>query len=162
MLHIKNKVICGSDQKPVSRESLEFRKAKKDKKNHTLFFINGGFSLDNLPSPPVVEETVKENFIKISSVFHALPAPVSLEAEAGETPSAVGHKESPQLQEDSEVVGGISQVSTSLQVRYADDRPVLRGRGYQGSAQVWCSRCSVRLSVLSAPALDCWIGSRTG
>ena len=61
--HIKNKVICGSDQKPVSRESQEFRKASKDKQNHTLFFIDGGFSLDNLPSPPVVEEkTHQENW----------------------------------------------------------------------------------------------------
>ena len=83
--HIKNKVICGSDQKPVSRKSQEFRKASKDKQNHTLFFIDGGFSLDNLPSPPVVEETVKEKNRNISSMIKQLQAvaPASLEAEAG-------------------------------------------------------------------------------
>ena len=58
--HMKTKVICGSDNKPVSQGSLQFRNASDDKKNHTLLFLNGGFSLDNLPSPIVVEKAVKE------------------------------------------------------------------------------------------------------
>ena len=45
-------------------------------------------------------------------------APASLEAEAGagETPSAVGHEESPQLHENSrvQVVGGMSPVSSLM------------------------------------------------
>ena len=60
VLHMKSKVICGNDNKPVSQGSLQFRTASKDKQNHTLLFISGGFSLDNLPDPIVVEEPVKE------------------------------------------------------------------------------------------------------
>ena len=57
--HIKNKVILESDDKnPVSVQSPLFKKANKDKKDHTRFFIDGGFSLDNLPSPVVIEEHI--------------------------------------------------------------------------------------------------------
>ena len=109
--HIKTQVIWGPDKKPVPRESKDFKTNKnKDKQNHTLFFINGGFSLANLPSPILVEETVKEKTREITSMFQRLPAPASagLEAEAEKTPSAVGHEESPQLHENSgvQVVGG--------------------------------------------------------
>ena len=39
---------------------LSILKLSKDKQNHTLLFISGEFSLDNLPDPIVVEEPVKE------------------------------------------------------------------------------------------------------
>ena len=84
--HMKTKVICGSDNKPVSQGSLQFRNASDDKKNHTLLFLNGGFSLDNLPSPIVVEKAVKETHRSqdISSMFQKLSAPVAQETQSDE------------------------------------------------------------------------------
>ena len=67
--HMKNKVIC-EGKKPVSISSALFKNANKDKRDHTRFFIDGGFSLDNLPSPVVIEEQIKVTKSKdISKMF---------------------------------------------------------------------------------------------
>ena len=61
-----------------------------------MTIINGGFSLDNLPSYIFVEEQ-----IKVFQQNTASPIFIVVEdTEAGETPSAVRHEKSPQLPED--------------------------------------------------------------
>ena len=115
--HIKNKVILESDDKnPVSVQSPLFKKANKDKKDHTRFFIDGGFSLDNLPSPVVIEEHIKVTKSKDISKMFLQPAArpeAPFVEEAGKAPSAVRHEKPPQLPEDPVVVGRISPVSPS-------------------------------------------------
>ena len=107
--HMKNKVIC-EGKKPVSISSALFKNANKDKRDHTRFFIDGGFSLDNLPSPVVIEEQIKVTKSKdISKMFQQPTA----RSGAGETPSVVRHEKSPELPEDPGVVGRISQVLPS-------------------------------------------------
>ena len=74
------------------------------------FFIDGGFSLDNLPSPVVIEEQIKVTKSKdISKMFQQPTA----RSGAGETPSVVRHEKSPELPEDPGVVGRISLVLPS-------------------------------------------------
>ena len=77
--HMKNKVILGKDNKPVSQGSLQFKTASKDKQNHTLLLISGSFSLDNLPDPIIVEEHImeKENNLDISSMFKKIQPPAA-------------------------------------------------------------------------------------
>lgn len=107
--HMKNKVIC-EGKKPVSISSALFKNANKDKRDHTRFFIDGGFSLDNLPSPVVIEEQIKVTKSKdISKMFQQPTA----RSGAGETPSVVRHEKSPELPEDPGVVGRISLVLPS-------------------------------------------------
>ena len=104
--HMKNKVIC-EGKKPVSISSALFKNANKDKRDHTRFFIDGGFSLDNLPSPVVIEEQIKVTKSKdISKMFQQPTA----RSGAGETPSVVRHEKSPELPEDPGVVGRISHL----------------------------------------------------
>ena len=77
--HMKNQVIVGNDNKPVSQGSLQFKTASKEKQNHTLLLISGSFSLDNLPDPIIVEEHVmeKENNLDISSMFKKIQPPAA-------------------------------------------------------------------------------------
>ena len=85
-------------------------------KKQTRIFIDGGFSLDNLPSPVVIEEHIKVTKSKDISKMFLQPAArpeAPFVEEAGKAPSAVRHEKPPQLPEDPVVVGRISPVSPS-------------------------------------------------
>ena len=111
--HMKNQVIVGNDNKPVSQGSLQFKTASKEKQNHTLLLISGSFSLDNLPDPILVEEHVKDKNQDISSMFIKIRPPAA-SPETEETPSVMRHEEPPQLPDPGvQMVGRISPVSPS-------------------------------------------------